>query len=74
MIGKIIDLFSGQPVDLPVTAATAAVLLALVFAIGAAANMGRTIMMRIAGQRIVSRLREAAYSQLAHRPLWHALC
>ncbi len=74
MIGKIIDLFSGQPVDLPVTAATAAVLLALVFVIGAAANMGRTILMRITGQRIVSRLREAAYTNVLRNDIgWHDL-
>ena len=32
------------------------------FSIGALANSGRVLLMRLAGQRIVARLREATYS------------
>lgn len=64
-IGRIIDLFSGSAANsLPVSVPTAAAILALFFAIGASANMGRTILMRISGQRIVARLREAAYTNV----------
>lgn len=64
-IGKIIDLFSGSEAStLPVSIPTAAAILALFFAIGAGANMTRTILMRISGQRIVARLRESAYQNV----------
>ncbi|CDR47255.1 hypothetical protein NBRC10512_002657 [Rhodotorula toruloides] len=73
-IGRIIDIFSGQASNLPVSIPTAAGLLAVFFAAGAAANMGRTILMRISGQRIVARLREAAYSNVLRQDIgWHDL-
>lgn len=60
-----IDLFSGNGlVDLGVSTPTAAALLAVFFAVGAVANVGRSILMRISGQRIVARLREAAYTNV----------
>ncbi|GAA5922677.1 ABC transporter ATP-binding protein [Sporobolomyces koalae] len=73
-IGRIIDLFSGNASSLPVSVPTAATLLAVFFALGAAANMGRTILMRISGQRIVARLREAAYTNVLKQDIgWHDL-
>ncbi|GAA6051924.1 hypothetical protein JCM3770_006579 [Rhodotorula araucariae] len=73
-IGRIIDIFSGQSTGLPVSVPTAAGLLALFFAVGAAANMGRVILMRISGQRIVARLREAAYANVLRQDIgWHDL-
>lgn len=73
-IGRIIDLFSGNASSLPVSVPTAATLLAVFFALGAAANMGRTILMRISGQRIVARLREAAYTNVLRQDIgWHDL-
>ncbi|SGY34064.1 BQ5605_C002g01585 [Microbotryum silenes-dioicae] len=74
-IGRIIDLFSGTaPQGLPISVPTAAALMALFFAIGASANMGRTILMRISGQRIVARLREAAYTNVLKQDIgWHDL-
>ncbi|SCV68519.1 BQ2448_640 [Microbotryum intermedium] len=74
-IGRIIDLFSGTaPQGLPISVPTAAALMALFFAIGASANMGRTILMRISGQRIVARLREAAYTNVLRQDIgWHDL-
>ncbi|KAK4055100.1 ATP-binding cassette permease mdl1 [Microbotryomycetes sp. JL201] len=73
-IGKIIDLFSGSAKDLPISVPTAAGLLALFFAVGAAASMGRTILMRISGQRIVARLREAAYTNVLRQDIgWQDL-
>lgn len=64
-IGRIIDLFSNsESATLPLSIPAAAAILALFFAIGAAANMGRTILMRISGQRIVANLREAAYTNV----------
>ncbi|GAA6018263.1 hypothetical protein JCM11491_005128 [Sporobolomyces phaffii] len=73
-IGRIIDLFSGNASSLPVSVPTAATLLAVFFALGAAANMGRTILMRISGQRIVAGLREAAYTNVLRQDIgWHDL-
>lgn len=61
-LGRIIDFFTSPTTsDLPVSVPTAAAILAGIFAIGAAANTGRSILMRIAGQRIVMRVREQAY-------------
>ncbi|GAA5827146.1 hypothetical protein JCM11251_001141 [Rhodosporidiobolus azoricus] len=73
-IGRIIDLFSGQNASLPLSVPTAATLLAVFFGLGAAANMGRVIMMRIAGQRIVARLRQQAYTNVLKQDIgWHDL-
>ncbi|GAA5918067.1 hypothetical protein JCM6882_006225 [Rhodosporidiobolus microsporus] len=73
-IGRIIDLFSGNGSNLPLSVPTAATLLAVFFGLGAAANMGRVIMMRIAGQRIVSRLRQQAYTNVLKQDIgWHDL-
>ncbi|TIB78704.1 hypothetical protein E3Q22_02457 [Wallemia mellicola] len=63
-IGSLIDLFSGAKPDafygfsLPVVTSG----LGLLFAVGAAANAGRAMLFRLAGQRIVNRLRVRAYS------------
>ena len=62
-LGRIIDIFTSPgSASLPVSLPVAAAALAAIFAIGAAANTGRSILMRIAGQRIVQRLRVDAYS------------
>lgn len=74
-IGRIIDIFSSSSgASLPVSTSTAAVLLALFFGIGASANVARTILMRIAGQRIVVRLRQSAYTNVLKQDIgWHDL-
>jgi ABC-type multidrug transport system fused ATPase/permease subunit len=70
-IGKLIDFFSTSTsetffgLSFPVAAAC----LALTFAIGAGANTGRAILMRLSGGRIVARVREQAYlSTLRQEP------
>jgi ABC-type multidrug transport system fused ATPase/permease subunit len=64
-IGRIIDLFSGTGLTaLPISTPAAAGLLAVFFLVGAVANVGRSILMRVSGQRIVARLREAAYTNV----------
>lgn len=64
-IGRVIDLFSGTGLQaLPVSTPVAALILGLFFAVGAVANVGRSIIMRVSGQRIVARLREAAYTNV----------
>lgn len=62
-VGKLIDFFSGtSPTFLGLSSfPVAAGLLGTVFVIGASANAGRAILMRLSGQRIVARIRERAY-------------
>ncbi|KAL8286490.1 hypothetical protein RQP46_004507 [Phenoliferia psychrophenolica] len=74
-IGRIIDLFSGSTATvLPLSIPVAASILGAVFFFGAAASMGRTILMRIAGQRIINRLRLAAYTNVLRQDIgWHDL-
>lgn len=63
ILGRIIDIFtSSDAASLPVSIPVAAALLAAFFGIGALANTGRSILMRIAGQRIVKTLRVDAYN------------
>ncbi|TFK44954.1 P-loop containing nucleoside triphosphate hydrolase protein [Crucibulum laeve] len=63
-IGRLIDFFSSPnpqiPFGLNVWQASAGLL--LLFTVGAAANAGRAMLMRLSGQRIVARLREKTYS------------
>ncbi|TEB37668.1 hypothetical protein FA13DRAFT_1761915 [Coprinellus micaceus] len=63
-VGKLIDFFSSTnpqiPFGLSIWQASAA--LFTVFTIGAVANAGRAMLMRLAGQRIVGRLRERTYA------------
>ncbi|KAJ7350634.1 P-loop containing nucleoside triphosphate hydrolase protein [Mycena albidolilacea] len=63
-VGKLIDFFSSAnpqfPLDL--SAWQASSLLLVVFTVGALANAGRALLMRMAGQRIVGRLRERTYA------------
>ncbi|KAJ3536650.1 hypothetical protein NMY22_g5934 [Coprinellus aureogranulatus] len=63
-IGKLIDFFSSTspqiPFGLSIWQASAA--LFTIFTIGAVANAGRAMLMRLAGQRIVGRLRERTYA------------
>ena len=47
------------PLNLSIVQASALLLIA--FTVGAAANSGRAILMRLSGQRIVARLRERTY-------------
>lgn len=71
--GRIIDLFtSSQTANLPISLPTAAALLAGVFFVGAGANTARVVLMRIAGQRIVQRLRLASYDAVLRADVaWH---
>ncbi|KAG6862704.1 hypothetical protein C0993_001910 [Termitomyces sp. T159_Od127] len=63
-IGKLIDFFASSnpqiPFGLSVWEASACLL--LLFTTGAVANAGRSILMRMSGQRIVARLRERTYA------------
>ncbi|KIM40361.1 hypothetical protein M413DRAFT_177897 [Hebeloma cylindrosporum] len=63
-IGKLIDFFSSTnpqiPFGLSVWHASAALL--FLFTLGAVATAGRSMLMRLSGQRIVARLREKTYS------------
>ncbi|KAK7057645.1 ATP-binding cassette transporter [Favolaschia claudopus] len=63
-IGKLIDFFSSPnphfPLDLSLWQASS--ILMLMFTAGALANAGRAYLMRMAGQRIIARLRETTYS------------
>ncbi|TIA69522.1 hypothetical protein E3P91_03569 [Wallemia ichthyophaga] len=63
-IGSLIDLFSGAKPDAFFGYSLTSVTCALggLFAVGAAANAGRAMLFRLAGQRIVNRLRVDAYS------------
>lgn len=70
-IGKLIDFFSSPDsttffgLSFPVAAGC----LAAVFAVGAGANTGRAILMRLSGGRIIARVRESAYlSTLRQEP------
>ncbi|KAI0915347.1 hypothetical protein AcV5_003842 [Taiwanofungus camphoratus] len=62
-IGKLIDYFTtSQPqIPLGLSLGQASVLLLLLFTVGAVANAGRAMIMRVSGQRIVARLRERMY-------------
>lgn len=69
-----IDIFSNEGSTLPVSVPTAAAILAGVFVIGAAANTGRSILMRISGQRIVANVRAAAYRNVLRQDAaWYDL-
>ncbi|KAF9560984.1 hypothetical protein CPC08DRAFT_707705 [Agrocybe pediades] len=63
-IGRLIDFFSSSnpqiPLGLSVWQASGAIF--LLFTIGAVANAGRAMLMRLSGQRIVARLRERTYA------------
>ncbi|KAH9485598.1 ABC multidrug transporter mdr2 [Psilocybe cubensis] len=63
-IGKLIDFFSTTnpqiPFGLSVWQASGGLM--LLFTLGATANAGRAILMRLSGQRIVGRLRERTYA------------
>ncbi|KAG7091174.1 hypothetical protein E1B28_010226 [Marasmius oreades] len=64
LIGKLIDFFSSTSPQIPLGLGiwqASGVLLAL-FTVAAAANAGRSFLMRMAGQRIVARLRERTYA------------
>ncbi|WVO18341.1 protoheme IX farnesyltransferase [Cryptococcus depauperatus] len=70
-IGRIIDHFAPGSNEtllfgLPLENATAA--LAVVLVIGAAANSGRSICLRLAGQRTVARIRNETYSKYLSMP------
>ncbi|KAF7297960.1 ATP-binding cassette transporter [Mycena chlorophos] len=63
-IGKLIDYFSSANPQIPFGLSmwqTSSILL-VAFTLGAAANGGRAFLMRMAGQRIVARLRENTYA------------
>ncbi|WWD17080.1 protoheme IX farnesyltransferase [Kwoniella shandongensis] len=73
-IGRIIDFFApGSEATLlfglPLEQATAA--LAILLLIGAAANSGRSITLRLAGQRTVARIRNMTYSKYLAMPPSH---
>ncbi|KJA28809.1 hypothetical protein HYPSUDRAFT_196972 [Hypholoma sublateritium FD-334 SS-4] len=63
-IGKLIDFFSTQSPQIPfgLSAWQASAGLLLLFTLGAAANAGRAMLMRLSGQRIVARLRERTFA------------
>ncbi|KAJ7647754.1 P-loop containing nucleoside triphosphate hydrolase protein [Roridomyces roridus] len=63
-VGKLIDFFSSAnpqfPLDLSLWQVSS--VLVVMFTAGALANTGRALLMRMAGQRIVARLRERTYA------------
>ncbi|KAF8161352.1 P-loop containing nucleoside triphosphate hydrolase protein [Crassisporium funariophilum] len=63
-IGKLIDFFSSTNPQIPLGFSIweASGVLLLLFTLGAVANAGRAMLMRLSGQRIVARLREQTYS------------
>ncbi|KAF7351012.1 ATP-binding cassette transporter [Mycena sanguinolenta] len=63
-IGKLIDFFSSTNPQLPLDLSTwqASSLLLLLFTTGAMANAGTALLMRMAGQRMIARLRERTYA------------
>ncbi|KAJ7503059.1 P-loop containing nucleoside triphosphate hydrolase protein [Mycena galericulata] len=63
-VGKLIDFFSSANPQFPygLTLWQASSILMLMFTAGALANTGRALLMRMAGQRIVARLRERTYA------------
>jgi len=70
-IGKLIDFFSSSDADtfMGLSFPVAATLLAVTFCVGALANTGRAILMRLSGQRIIARVRNEAYmSTLRQEP------
>lgn len=75
-LGRVLDIFTSAEgaSQLPVSVPTAAALLCLVFALGASANVGRVILMRIAGQRIVQDARKAGKrASIGHQAQLHAI-
>ncbi|KAJ6497547.1 P-loop containing nucleoside triphosphate hydrolase protein [Mycena sanguinolenta] len=63
-IGKLIDFFSSANPQLPLNLSLwqASSLLLVVFTVGALANAGRALLMRMAAQRMIARLRERTYT------------
>ncbi|EKM81172.1 hypothetical protein AGABI1DRAFT_72028 [Agaricus bisporus var. burnettii JB137-S8] len=63
-IGRLIDFFSSPNPQIPFGLGIwqASGLLVLLFTVGAAANAGRATLMRLAGQRIVARLRRRTFT------------
>ncbi|KAH8109010.1 P-loop containing nucleoside triphosphate hydrolase protein [Phellopilus nigrolimitatus] len=63
-IGKLIDFFASSNPQIPfgLSLVQASALLLSAFTIGAAANAGRSILMRLSGQRIVAQLRQRTYA------------
>ncbi|KAJ4487216.1 P-loop containing nucleoside triphosphate hydrolase protein [Lentinula edodes] len=68
-IGKLIDFFSSVNPQIPLGLSIwqASGVLLFLFSAGAAANAGRTYLMRMSGQRIVARLREQTYNAALHQ-------
>ncbi|KAJ3503106.1 hypothetical protein NLJ89_g8580 [Agrocybe chaxingu] len=62
-IGKLIDFFTTPNPQIPLGFSlwAASTVLIFVFTLGAVANAGRAMLMRLSGQRIVARLRERTY-------------
>ncbi|KAJ7655385.1 P-loop containing nucleoside triphosphate hydrolase protein [Mycena rosella] len=63
-VGKLIDFFSSGTTQLPfgLSLGQASSILLVMFTAGAMANAGRALLMRMAGARIVARLRERTYA------------
>ncbi|KAJ3296847.1 ATP-binding cassette sub- B member 10, mitochondrial [Borealophlyctis nickersoniae] len=75
-MGRVIDIVMAQlGVDshgaeqVPYSLSTIFLGLAAVFAVGAAANAGRVILMKLAGERIVLRLRTRLFSNILHQDI-----
>ncbi|KAL0955750.1 hypothetical protein HGRIS_001965 [Hohenbuehelia grisea] len=63
-VGKLIDFFSTTTPQIPMglSIGQASAILLVLFTTGAVANAGRAMLMKMAGQRIVARLRERTYA------------
>lgn len=74
--GKVIDVFTSPELSqsLPLSLPGVAGLLTGFFLIGAGANTLRVIIMRIAGQRVVQRIRKSAFNSIIQSDItWHDL-
>ncbi|KAG0142981.1 hypothetical protein CROQUDRAFT_49456 [Cronartium quercuum f. sp. fusiforme G11] len=74
--GKVIDVFTSPELSqsLSLSLPAAAGLMTGFFLVGAGANTARVILMRIAGQRIVQRIRKSAFNSVIKSDItWHDL-
>ncbi|TRM67785.1 P-loop containing nucleoside triphosphate hydrolase protein [Schizophyllum amplum] len=72
-IGRLIDFFSTPEAQIPfgLSLTSASVALVALFTLGALANAGRAVIMRLAGQRIIARLRTRTYSAALRQDVDH---
>ncbi|KAL1694556.1 P-loop containing nucleoside triphosphate hydrolase protein [Schizophyllum commune] len=72
-IGRLIDVFAtpGAAIPFGLSLPTASAILVLLFTVGAVANAGRAVIMRLAGQRIIAGLRKRTYAAALRQDVDH---